>query len=132
MPGQPIPAPQVDITNTTTSQIKVLFANTNPDNGGSPLILAELDMDDGLAGDFSVIFKTSDVTFFVVTNGIIRGRTYRFRYRVSNVNGWSAYSEIGYITAFSIPSTPLAPVFISATGTSVTLELFFSDDDNGS
>ena len=32
VPGQPIPAPQVDITNTTTSLIKVLNADTNPDN----------------------------------------------------------------------------------------------------
>jgi len=37
-PGIPTPAPYVDITNTTTYQILVSFANTNPDNGGSPLI----------------------------------------------------------------------------------------------
>lgn len=42
VPGKPTPAPMVDITNTTTSQIKVTFVNLNTDNGGSPLIAAEL------------------------------------------------------------------------------------------
>jgi hypothetical protein len=42
IPGKPTPAPSVDITNTTTTQIKVIFDNNNPDNGGSPLIATEL------------------------------------------------------------------------------------------
>ena len=109
IPGKPTPAPSVDITNTTTSQIKVNFANSNPDNGGSPLIAIELQMDDGKAGEFKVIFTTSEVTTYVVTEGIFRGRNYRFRYRVRNVNGWSPFSDIGFITAFSIPNTPPAP-----------------------
>jgi len=131
-PAQPFPAPSVDITNTTTSQIKVNFANANPDNGGSPLILSELYMDDGIAGDFNLIFTTSEVSTFVASTGVVRGRSYRFRYRVSNVNGWSPFSEIGFIRAFSVPSTPQAPAFVSATGTSVTIEMFFSTEDNGS
>lgn len=89
-------------------------------------------MDDGNAGEFRVIFSTSEVFTYIVTKGIERGKNYRFRYRVRNVNGWSTFSEIGYITAFSIPSIPSAPEFVSATGTSVTANLFFSDDDNGS
>ena len=58
IPGQPYPAPAIDITNTTTSQIKVTFANQNTDNGGSPVINLELQMDDGNEGDFTTIFTT--------------------------------------------------------------------------
>jgi len=132
VPGKPTPAPLVDITNTTTTQIKVSFVNSNSDNGGSPLIASELQMDDGLSGEFQVIFSTSEVTTFVVTEGIVRGRNYRFQYRVRNVNGWSPFSEIGYITAFSIPNTPPAPLYLSATATTVTFKLYKTDDDNGS
>lgn len=89
-------------------------------------------MDDGLSGEFSVIFTTSEVTYFVATEGIVRGRNYRFRYRVRNVNGWSQFSDTGFITAFSIPNTPPAPVFVEATATTVTVQLFKTDDDNGS
>jgi len=89
-------------------------------------------MDDGNAGEFRTIFITSDVTFFVATEGIMRGKTYRFRYRVRNLQGWSPFSEIGFITAFSIPSTPPAPQFVSATGTSVSISMQYSSDDNGS
>lgn len=89
-------------------------------------------MDDGNAGEFSVIFSTSEVFTYIVTEGIERGKIYRFRYRVRNINGWSQFSEIGYITAFSTPSIPPAPQFVSASTTSVTVNLFYSEDDNGS
>ncbi len=132
VPGKPTPAPSVDITNTTTSQIKVNFANTNPDNGGSPLIATELQMDDGDAGEFRIIFTTSEFTTYVVTDGIERGKNYRFRYRVRNVNGWSPFSEVSFIRAFSTPNIPPAPVFDSATDTTATFKLYYTDNDNGS
>lgn len=66
-------------------------------------------MDNGLSGDFFDILNTTELNSYVVTSGIVRGRNYRFRYRVANVNGWSAYSMIGYITAFSQPSIPPPP-----------------------
>jgi hypothetical protein len=67
----------------------------------------------------------------IVRDGISRGKTYRFRYRVSNINGWSLWSDVAYISAFSIPSAPPAPLFKEATSTTVTLTLLDSDDDNG-
>ena len=56
-------------------------------------------------------------------NGIQRGNIYRFRYRVRNVNGWSEYSNIAYIEAYSIPEPPPAPIFQDADATTVTLQL---------
>ena len=80
-------------------------------------------MDDGVQGDFTTIFSTIDRDYYIVSAGIIRGRNYRFRFRSKNVNGYSDYSDIAYIYAFSIPGTPAAPIFSSATDTEVTLAL---------
>ena len=35
------------------------FVNTNPDNGGSPILLLELQMDNGAGGAFVSIFNTT-------------------------------------------------------------------------
>ena len=51
--------------------------------------------------------------------------------RVANINGYSDYSDIAYIFAFSHPDAPPRPAFLSATDTSVTLELQESANDNG-
>ena len=59
-----------------------------------------------MEGDFSTLLVTSQQDSLIVTNGISRGNIYRFRYRVSNVNGWSDWSEVSYISAFSIPEAP--------------------------
>lgn len=89
-------------------------------------------MDDGDSGDFSTILTTSQASSLTITSGISRGLIYRFRYRVANINGWSPYSETGYISAYSVPNAPPQPIFSSATSTSVTLGLEPSSDDNGS
>ena len=67
----------------------------------------------------------------MIRDGISRGKLYRFRYRVGNVNGYSIYSDIAYISAFSVPEAPPAPVFYDADSTTVTLILYPSADDNG-
>jgi hypothetical protein len=89
-------------------------------------------MDDGEGGDFTTIFTTQQQNTFTVTEGIERGKNYRFRYRVSNINGWSDYSDVSYISAFSIPEAPPAPIFDDANSTTITLILSPSTDDNGS
>jgi hypothetical protein len=60
-------------------------------------------MDDGNQGDFTSILITSTRDSFIVTKNIKRGLKYRFKYHVGNVNGWSDYSEVSYIFAFSAP-----------------------------
>lgn len=44
---------------------------------------------------------------------IQRGAVYRFRYRASNVNGWSDYSPMTYLMAATIPDAPL-PVTLTS------------------
>jgi len=78
-------------------------------------------MDDGLLGEFKTVLSTVDRQFFVAKDKIVRGRSYRFRYKVKNVTGWSFYSDVAYIFAFSIPDRPVRPTFVQATDTSATL-----------
>lgn len=77
-------------------------------------------MDDGQQGDFVSILNTTHLTQLTITD-VERGNYYRFRYRVANVNGFSDWSEVAYLTPTSAPEAPAAPVFTSATSTTVTL-----------
>ena len=88
-------------------------------------------MDDGDSGEFSTIFSSEHETRVLVTEGIERGRYYRFRYRVKNVIGYSAYSEVAYIQAVDIPETPARPKFLSATDTTITISIIESVDSRG-
>jgi hypothetical protein len=74
IPGKPTPAPQVDSTNTNVSQIKVTFVNSNADDGGSGIRLLQLEMDDGLLGEFKTVLSTVDRQYFIAKEGIVRGR----------------------------------------------------------
>lgn len=47
VPAKPSPAPTVNPAWTSTTQIAVDFANQNTDNGGSPVTVMQLLMDDG-------------------------------------------------------------------------------------
>lgn len=49
-----------------------------------------------------------------------------------NINGWSGWSPITYITAATVPARPPAPVFLTANSTSLTLSLYPSVDNRGS
>ena len=82
-------------------------------------------MDDGRLGEFYTVQVSSSLTQYIAT-GADKGYTYRFRYRVSNINGYSQFSEVSYIMPFSVPDAPARPVFVSATEEQVTLTLFES------
>jgi len=65
-----------------------------------------------------------------VTSGIVRGNSYRVRYRAQNFNGWGSWSDVGYIRAASIPSIPPAPLYVSSDADELNLQ-FIPPDDNG-
>jgi hypothetical protein len=52
---------------------------------------------------------------------ILKGQTYRARYRAQNLVGWSGYSPIGYLIAASVPDAPPSPRFESATISSISV-----------
>lgn len=120
VPGKPTPAPYLDTAASTIEQMELIFANTNTDEGGSSIILAELQMDDGNQGDFYSVLNTTHLTQLSITD-VTRGNFYRFRYRVSNINGYSDWSDTSYLTPTAAPDAPPAPTFTSATSSQVTL-----------
>jgi hypothetical protein len=66
----------------------------------------QLWMDDGAGGDFVPILG-ADVqslrTVITLTENIIEGRYYRFKYRCQNKNGFSEFSDITYILTAEVP-----------------------------
>jgi hypothetical protein len=55
---------------------------------------------------------------------IVKGKLYRFSYRVQNTNGWSAMSDVVMIRAAIMPSKPMAPLLLEATASQMVLKLF--------
>ena len=87
-------------------------------------------MDDGRLGEFTSVQVSSFLTSYIASD-VEKGYTYRLRYRVANVNGYSSYSEVSYIFPFSVPDAPGKPIFVSATQDSVTFTFTESLNDNG-
>ena len=87
-------------------------------------------MDDGLGGHFVEVLCSTHETAYLA-EGVTRGRTYRFRYRVRNAAGWSDYSSIAYVTPSSIPEAPPKPTYVNGTSTTIELSFGESQDDNG-
>lgn len=76
-------------------------------NGGSPITGYDLYRDDGNNGDFSNIYFVDNVlSFSYIDENIMRGKTYRYKYRARNVNGWGEFSNSAYLFASDVPSQP--------------------------
>jgi hypothetical protein len=135
IPSKPTDVPMNDPTLTSASQIKVNFANPPPVSNGSPILSYELQMDDGVSGDFTSLVgftSFSLLTTWTQKTLIIKGRMHRFRYRALNLVGWSHFSEEAAILAAQVPSTPARPSFISYTVNSLTILIPASLDNGGS
>ena len=108
IPGLPPDVPVSDSTITSSSSIKVTFATpTPPDDGGSPILTYELQMDGGDGGNFTSIHGLtpySMTTHFTVTEDVSKGRSHRFRYRAKNAVGWGPFSAEAVILAAEVPS----------------------------
>ena len=101
---------------------------TSANNGGSPILNYQIQYDDGQRGAYTSVFTLSPS--IAVTKNVVRGNSYRVRYRAQNFNGWGPWSEVGYIKAASKPSTPAAPIYIDSDATKISLQ-FIPPDDNG-
>lgn len=121
VPITPPTSPQLVGSETNITHVTVtlpLIADTN--NGNSAIISYQLDIDDGQGGSFSPVGgydPLSLITYYSISQGIVRGRTYRLRYRTLNGVGYSGYSPLLYATAANVPSAPASPKLIGATGT---------------
>jgi hypothetical protein len=94
------------------------------DNGGSVIVSYHLMMDDGLNGEFFTVMGldvNSLLRSFTLTDGIYKGRTYRFKYRVRNDIGWTEFSPVTYILAASVPIKPPAAKVLTTSDSSILL-----------
>ena len=101
----------------------------------SVIVSYNLQIDDAQGGIFSDVAGFNPLTMntqYSITQGLVRSKIYRLRYRVKNEIGWSDFSPILYALAASLPSRPASPKLIAATGDSITLKFFESLDDGGS
>lgn len=69
---------------------------------------------------------------YTVSEGIVTGKSYQFRYRVKNENRWSDFSPITVITAATSPSSPQAPTLNTATSSSILLDFYEPSYNGGS
>lgn len=95
--------------------------------GGSPIISYELQMDDGLGGQFNeVVGFTTPYTLNsrIITSNIDSGRQYRFRYRAQNIHGFGDFSPETTILSATIPDEPAGEpqTIIEPASTLVTLD----------
>ncbi len=68
-----------------------------------------MSIDDGNNGDFRTILGANENTLdteVTVTEGIVKGRLYRIRYRAINSIGPGPWSDIAYIPAATVPKAP--------------------------
>ena len=108
-------------------------------NGGSQIISYNLQIDDANGGPFVSVggFEPVSMRTEYTLSGdyVIRGSTYRLRYRVKNdvdLVAWSEYSDVLYALVSDTPTPPPSPTLISATADSITLQLYESEDGGGS
>ena len=122
-PDKPLDSPISELTVSTADLLRINYSGVAI-NGGSPIISYSLEIDDGSGGDFVSLYGDVVDTMtlsYTFTSNVKKGQTYRARYRAKNLVGWSGYSPIGYLTAASAPDAPPAPLFVSATSTSISV-----------
>jgi hypothetical protein len=96
-------------------------------------------MDDGLAGDFQIIYdgyNTPSLIQYAISSSsvkfpIVPGRPYRFRLAARSFNGLGSSSDIKTIYACSPPSGVGAPKLKAVDSTTMTLS-WVEPTDNGS
>lgn len=104
-------------------------------NGGTEIIGYQIQLDDGNNGPFTTVLGQSDNTLdteVTVSSGIVKGKTYRARYRAINSIGPGPWSPIAYIAASTVPKAPPMPIVTEVDNTKVVLSLSETTDDGGS
>jgi hypothetical protein len=135
VPAAPTDVPVSDSSITNDTTIRVTYASPAPADGGSALLSYELQMDDGLGGDFVTLVGYTPhtmATHYTVAEGILKGRVQRFRYRAKNSVGWGPYSAEASILPATVPSAPAAPAFSTFSSATLYVTIGLSADDGGS
>lgn len=133
VPHKPAVAPMRDPTTLRQRLVINVTPITGTLTGGADIMSYELQMSTSVSGTFNSLeggepntYKTT--TQFIVTNGIVAGQTYIFRYRVLNRQGWSEFSGTTAILAAQVP-LQVGPVVTSMNAANV--KIAWITPDNG-
>ena len=96
-------------------------------------------MDDSL-GNFEIVqgfedslsLRTAQVFHKSEYPALVKGKTFAFKTRVANQNGWSEFSDTTYVKVAEVPERPRAPELVQASATEMQLKLFKPEDNGGS
>jgi hypothetical protein len=67
----------------------------------------------------SDLTKGTLINSMLITTNIVKGSTYKLRFRARNVYGWSAWSPVTSILAANKPKAPPIPKFVSASANEI-------------
>jgi hypothetical protein len=93
-------------------------------NGGSPIISYQLQIrykpNENWVSELGDKSENLQLLFRVRRN-VSQGSYIEGRYRAKNKNGWSSYSNSGFLQMVGPPEMPERPVYISSTGSTISL-----------
>jgi len=119
--------------------ITLRFDQALDSDGGSPAVSYHLQYmavyTVGAWIDLSGGEVDSLLTHYTLSDGLEKGETYSFRYRVKNAIGWSDFSDSSSTVAADPPARPLSPPVVVGDPTASSLTLQFDQetiDDGGS
>eukprot|EP00824_Muranothrix_gubernata_P023462 TRINITY_DN6288_c0_g1_i1.p1 TRINITY_DN6288_c0_g1~~TRINITY_DN6288_c0_g1_i1.p1 ORF type:complete len:2864 (-),score=586.82 TRINITY_DN6288_c0_g1_i1:48-8639(-) len=102
-----------------------------PHDNGASITEHELEVDDGMGGEYEVRYTGTATKAHV--DELVPGRKYRFRARARNAKGWGEKSTYGEFTMrLSVPEAPVAVTGVDRTGTTLTMAWRPPLRDNGS
>jgi hypothetical protein len=104
-------------------------------DGGLPILSYELQIGSLNLNDFVTITGGEIYTlqnYFIVTQGVVKGQEYAFRYRGINMIGNGLWSDIAIIKAATVPQAPPKPYYISSSANAIEIGFFETEDNGGS
>lgn len=121
-------------TSTSDGTYLTILMTAPTSNGGDQIISYQLQVKYSILDDWTTVLGEStynqDLTY-TLTKTVSQGTMIYARYRCSNSNGQSDWSDTGYLTMAGIPERPSRPEYVSSDATSITLKILPSVDNNG-
>lgn len=135
VPVAPTAGPTKLASQTNDTHITIIILDTLQNYNGGTLKRVHVQRDQGGDGNYTDIvgpLNSCIDNIFTISDGIVAGGIYQFRYRIMNENGWSDFSPVTKIAAASTPSSPPKPTLVSATSSQIQLAFSRPDYNGGS
>ena len=130
LPSQANAPAKIVALSTQTKFVLTWAPAASTDSPGGGVTGYRLEMDDGLGGDFEIIyngFNAPSLTSYIVggsagSHSVVEGRAYRFRLAARAFNGLGATSPVSVLYACTLPQSQPAPRLFSVAPESMVVE----------